>query len=99
MNTDESPKPFTVLTVVCNKLDEVEHSKEDEANIEYEVNESATVLECNIYRLHDHVIDLTDNVASLAKVGDHRGLTKWTDLDKRWKLICDELELANCKKN
>ena len=41
---------------------------------------------------------MTDNVASLAKVGDHRGLTKWTDLDKRWKLICNDLEIANCEK-
>ena len=49
--------------------------------------ESKVVLETNIYRLSDNVINLNDDMKKLTKAKDERGLSTWIDNNKRWGII------------
>ena len=74
--TDGECLTSTVLMIQSNQIEDEE--------------EEVTVLETNVYRLHDNVVDLDEGISKLLKVEDERALSPWTNVDKRWSLIQNE---------
>ena len=51
------------------------------------VYESKVVLETNIYRLSNNAVNLNDDIKKLTQAEDERGLSTWTDNNRRWSII------------
>ena len=71
----------------CDRPDETVLTMAIQAEETETETESKVVLETNIYRLSDNVINLNDDMKKLTKAEDERGLSTWTDNNKRWGII------------